>query len=327
MARLSADDGEDTMGVTEPRIALLDVAAVEIQMNDLDAEVKKFVGGLDPRYAAAYTARGHMRFAMGACVQDVLDDFWMSARCLAAEPGMHMSRHSPEQLMTRRMLPVEMGLLGGQVDLARRLAAGFGLPILVGRAGMADPQTERELRILSPGLMGEALRHPQHLLGLAAAVYAGTLAAAVRGYADEVKMGLRILADAHFEAELTGAQRGVIFRYSGLCEVILELVQPGQRHLTKLLAEQIEAYTAQLRRSSGASFTRPASPLKYIDTSSMALLALAALAGYPLGDFPPEPEETPHAKVYADFVDAMVAGNQRAAVEADKKEELDESSD
>ena len=312
-----------------PRIAGLDLDAVKLQIENLDAEVKKYVGGLDHRYAAAYTSRGHMRFALGAPAQDVLDDFWMSARCLAADPGMHIARHSPEQLRTRRMLPVEMGLLGGQLDLARRLAAGYGLPILVGRAGMADAATQRELRVLSPALVGQPMTHPQHLLGLAAAVFAGTLASAVRGYSDEVEMGLRILAEAEFDASLSPAQRGVMIRYGGLCEAVLELVQPGQRHFSMILADQIERYSAQMRQTLGEGYTCPEAPRRYMDTSSMALLALAALAGYPLGDFPPQPAQTPQARVYGEFVDAMVAGREEAkvAVEEEKKEELDESSD
>ncbi len=301
------------MTQASPRVADLDMEAAEGLLAELDLEVEKYVGELDYRYAAAYASRGHMRFAAGGSAESVLDDFWMASRCLAANPGMHLIRHAPEQLLTRRIMPVELGLLGGQIDLAKRLAAVYGLPLVIGRAGLADAQLEAELRTLSPGLLGEPLRHPQHLLGLAAAVYAGCLGSAVRGFEDEVRMGLGLLSGAIFDGELTAAQHGTMARYGGLCTALLELTQPGERHLEAILADQIERYAAQTRAAHGQGYARPTAPRRYMDTSSMAILALARLAGYPLGAFPPDPSATPNAARYQDFLDAMAQQREQPA--------------
>lgn len=288
-----------------PRIPGLDVDAAMALHQELDSEVERYVGEFDHRHAAAYASRAHMRYALGFSPEDVLDDFWMAARCLAGEASLFLARHPPEQLLTRRILPVEYGVLGGHLEIARRLAASYALPTLAIHAGVGGSELRSEGRVISPGLLGEPVAHPQHLLGLAAAVYAGALGSAVRGYGDEVQMTLRLLAQVQFKGELSEAHKQLMVRYTGLCEVLLELVQPAGRNLPAILADQIERYTARLAQSSQEAFYKPNKPLRYVDTSSLALMGLMSLLDHSLSSFPPHPEVTPSAVPYLDFVRAM----------------------
>jgi hypothetical protein len=291
--------------VGPPRVPGLDVEVAMGLHGELDREVERYVGEFDHRHAGAYASRGHMRYALGFSPEDVLDDFWMAARCLAGDAALFLARHPPEQLLTRRILPVEYGVLGGHLEIARRLAASYALPTLAIHAGVGGAELKAEGRIISPGLLGKAVEHPQHLLGLAAAVYAGALGSAVRGYGDEVQMTLRLLAQVQFRGELSEAHKQLMVRYTGLCEVLLELVQPEGRDLPAILADQIERYTARLAQGAGESFYKPSKPLRYVDTSSLALMGLMAMLDHSLSSFPPHPEVTPSAVPYLDFVQAM----------------------
>jgi hypothetical protein len=288
-----------------PRVPRLDVEAAGSLHEALDKEVERYVGEFDHRHAGAYASRAHLRYALGFAPVAVLDDFWMAARCLAGEAALFLARHPPEQLLTRRILPVEYGVLGGQIEIARRLAASYALPALAIHAGVGGAPLRQEGELLSPGLVGRALTQPQHLLGLAAAVYAGALGSAVRGYADEVEMTLRLLAQADYRGPLDEGQKQTMVRYTGLCEVLQELVRPAGRNLPGILADQIERYTAKLAAGAGEEFYSPRKPLRYMDTSSLALMALLSMVGHPLEGFPPHPEVTPAAVPYLDFVAAM----------------------
>ena len=291
--------------VGPPRVAGLDVEQAERLIAELDGEVDRYVGAYDHRHAPAYVSRAHLRFAAGYAAPAVLDDFWMASRCLAGEPALHLSRHAPEQLLTRRITPVEVGILGGQLDLARRLAAGYGLPTLAIRAGLASEELLEEGRLLSPGLLGEPIKHPQHLLGLAAAAYAGALGSAIRGFEDEVALAIHLVGEVRFMGTLNAGEREVMVRYAGLCEVLLELVRSGERDLGGMLADQIERYTSRLAASLGEGYTSPKQPVRYIDTSSLTLLGLASMLDRDMLGFPPNPEVTPSAAAYKDFVEAM----------------------
>ncbi len=288
-----------------PRVPKLDLPAALKLLEQLDKDTQHYIDEVDHRHAMAFANRAHLRYALGFSPTAVLDDFWMSARCLTGDAALHLARHTDEQLLTRRILPVELGLLSGHVELSKRLAASYALPTLAISAGVGGPRLRQEGRVLSPGLLGEPIGHVQHLLGLAAAVYAGCLGSAVRGYADEVQLTLRLLAEAKFRGKLDDGARQIMVRYTGLCEVLQELVQPSGRNLPAILADQIERYTTRLARTAGDAFFAPTKPLRYMDTSVLALMALMRLVDRPMESFPPHPEVTPAAVPYMDFVTVM----------------------
>lgn len=303
-----------------PRIPGLSMQAAVKVLEELDGKVSRYVGELDLRYAQDYIDRAHMRYAVGWDAAGVLDDFWMASRCLASDFKLFLSRHPAEQLLTRRISPVEAGVLSGQIDLAKRLAAGYGLPVLTAQAGLGGESLKKEMNILSPGLLGQPISHPQHLLGLAAAVYAGALASAVRGYADEVLLTVKSLADVAFRGELSEGHKGVMARYSGLCEIILELTRPAGRNLPAMLSDQIERYTSRLKNNLGTVYLKPQMPVRYLDTSALSLMALASLTERDLKPFPPNPEMTPNAIPYMDFVVAMTEVDRSEILEKEREE-------
>jgi hypothetical protein len=203
-----------------------------------------------------------------------------------------------------------MGILGGEMVLAKRMAISFAFPLATSRAGLGDYHIQTEARVVSTALLGEGIRDPQALVGLAAACYSSALSAAIRGFADEVMLALQILADATYEGELSPGHRAAMIRYTGLCEAILELVQPGFRDLPRILADQIERYTTGLEARQGDEYSHPTVPQRYLDTAVLSIMGIAALAGYPIENFPPDPEITPHAVAYADFLSVMGSARQ-----------------
>ncbi|MEO1268271.1 MAG: hypothetical protein AAFX99_09240, partial [Myxococcota bacterium] len=251
--------------VLTPRIKGLDVATAGRLLAHIDLELAKDKGELSYPFAFMYAHRAQMRFAVGFPADAVLDDFWQATRVLVVNPATHLKRFPPEQLLTRRILPVEFGLLGGQLSIAQRVATGYGLPLITARGGLGGHALTTEMRIISPGLLGEGLTHPQHLIGVAAGVYAATLASAVRGYDDEIAVALKILANADYHEELAPGYKAAMLRYAGLCEAILELIQPGQRDFGAIIADQIDRYTRQLAHRLGDQYLHPTSPQRYLD--------------------------------------------------------------
>ena len=293
----------DTPEVTPltPRIEGLDLVTTGRLLAHLDLELARDTGELGYPFAFMYAHRAQMRFAAGFPATSVLDDFWQAARVLVVNAGTHLNRFPPEQLLTRRILPVEFGLLGGQVSVAQRVANGYGLPLITARANLGGHALATEMRVISPGLLGERITHPQHLIGVAAGVYAATLASAIRGYDDEITIALNVLAAADFDGELAPGYKAAMLRYAGLCEALLELVQPGQRNFAAIIADQIDRYTSQLAHRLGDQYLHPTSPQRYIDTSSVAVFALALLSNYPVEAIP----LTPATAFYRDLLDAM----------------------
>ncbi len=292
-----------------PRFAGMKAQALSDLLAELDNEVERYVGELDYRHAAAYAARAHIRFAAGYPAPEILDDCWMASRCLITNPELHLHRTPHERLLSRRITPIELALLGGDPELAKRMAGAYGLPVVAGRAGVADAELTRELRILSPALIGQPLRSAQDLLGLAAAVYAGALSAVTRGFADEALMAIELLAKAQYNGELSDGQKAVMVRYGGLCEALLELIRPGERDLGGILADQIDRHTSRTMAALGDQ--GPKAQTRLLDTGSLALLALATLIERPPAPFPPRPDVTPAACLYTEFLAVMAHGQQR----------------
>ena len=292
----------------KPRVEGLDLPTVERMLEELGQKVEYKDEKLEIAFAGAFVARAHLRFAAGWDPGDVVTDLWYASRCYGIDPGQHLARHAYEQLLTRRIVPVECGILGGQVDLCKRLAAAYGLPLVTALGGLATPELASELSTLSPALRGQPITHPQQLLGLAAAVYAAALASAARGYADEVKIAIQTLNKAAFRGTLDPVQKQIFERYVGLCEGLAELVAPGGRDLSKLLGDVVATYTNYVRGQLGDAWLTPTGPTRYVDTGVLAVLGMALLTGYELGPFPAQGEDRPEVLAYADFVDAMREG-------------------
>lgn len=289
----------------EPRFPGMQRHALARVLGTLDHELNKHPGSFEYAWSELYANRAHVRFALGIPVDLVMEDFLLAARCLSGDPGLHLSRHSEEQLLTRRIRPVEYGILSGNIKLAKRLAINYGVPVAMAQAGMGKPELTREMRILSPGLVGMRLTESHHLLGLAAALYGGAIASAARGYEDEVKLILTLLAHADFGGELSPGEREVMVRYTGLCQALAEVVFPRKRPIGAMLADQIQRYTNRLKNALGLEFLQPTTPQRYIDTGALAVMALAVMTDHPFGEFPPDPAITPLATGYAELLAYM----------------------
>lgn len=290
----------------QPRFPGMSREALARVLYDLDEALGRDPGSFEYRYVETYAHRANVRFALGLPANLVMDDFMMAGRCLSGDPGVHLGRHTEEQLLTRRVRPVEYGVLSGNLSLAERLAINYAVPAAQGRAGLGAPALTRELRILSPALVNEPILEPAHLMGLAASIYSAALAAAVQGYEEEVRFLLRWLAQAESPTALSDAERAVMVRYAGLSQALGEVVLPAGQPLEAMLADQIQRSTSRLKVVLGLEFQQPTHPHPYVDTSVLAIMALAIYTGRTLEGFPPDPDITPYARGYADLIEFML---------------------
>ena len=290
------------------RVQGLDVEAAACLLEDLGRKVEYADEKLEPAYAGAFVARAHLRFAAGWALDDVVSDLWYAGRCYGIDPALHLARHQYEQLLTRRIVPVECGILGGQVDLCKRIAAAYGLPLVTALGGMARVELAAELKTISPALTGKPISHPQHLLGLVAGVYAAALGSAARGYADEVVVALGVIDKVTFRGELSETQKMVLQRYTGLCEAMAVLVGKSRGKLPEILGNAIAVYEKYMSSQLSEAWRCPTAPVRYMDTGVLAVLGLVLLSDFDMGTFPAAGETRQTVLAYSDVFDAMRQG-------------------
>ncbi|GMV40903.1 MAG: hypothetical protein AMXMBFR64_26190 [Myxococcales bacterium] len=257
----------------------IDGAALRAQVAACDAALGKYVDEIDYRNLSWYVSRACLRYALGGDPAAVTDDLWLAARCLQGRESMHLDRIPVERFLTRRILPIELGLLSGQPAITRDLAegAGFSVPTVI--ANESEELFREAGRLTSWFRRGSCATH-QDLAGLGAVVFGGALAAISRGFDDEAALGLNLFADArepfrHVEPPEKVA--AVLRRYDGLLLSLACLLRNEPDRLAHVLAGVVEGYCADLRHKLGAELLTPTEPHHYLDLSSLAILAIAAL--------------------------------------------------
>lgn len=272
----------------EPRLEGLDKVHLYSLVEALDERLNRFPDPEDYRIAEDYLSRAFLLFAMGASTVAVLDDMWSSSRCLRLKSSLHFIKLPTERLRSRRVDPVEIGLLGGERRGMKEIAYDYGIPITTLMADMARPALKSEVRLVTRYFDKLAVKGAVDLAGLGALAYSGALAAAIRGFDDESRMGLALFNQAARAASDIDLGNPHLLRYTGLHMILASILKNDGGLAAQLIGELHVTNEQALRSSLGSSWSTPPRAARYFDLSAAALTGLAVLRGVelPLDAFP-----------------------------------------
>lgn len=297
----------------KPRIEGVDSATLSARIDECDEHFRKHVDEVDYRNWEWFLWRANYKFAAGSPMVEVADDLFMAARCLHNRHTLHLDLRPAEMFLSRRLIPVELGLVSGQPTLTMELAATYGVPLMMLMARSASDELFNEAKLLTIYFRrGSCINH-QDCAGFAALTYGGCLAAIGRGFDDEAALALNTFAEAR-EAFDTPPPEGVermFRRYDQLCLALVCLLRGEWEELAGVLAQLADQYLEDLHVKLGdEEFSRPTTGQRYFDSSIAALLAIAALRNVAV-DLP----ESGAIAAYRELVEVFTTAPEREIIE------------
>ena len=265
------------------RVAGVDLAAIDARLKECAEFFTKHCDEADYRNLDWYQWRMQLRFAAGDDVYEVVDDAFMAARCLHERHAMHLELKPPEMFMTRRIMPVELGIISGMPMLTLEFSATYGLPLMMVLGGMAPEDLMSEANLMTSYFRRGFCADFAELTGLSAVIYAGVIAAIGRGFDDEATLGINTYAKAR--DSLRGMPPASLLpkikRYDALITALACLCAGNIEMIGDVLAPEAEAFEADQRRRGGEAYLSPSKmPVpKYFDTAILTILALIVLRG------------------------------------------------
>ncbi|MBR4985981.1 MAG: hypothetical protein IKY83_09610 [Proteobacteria bacterium] len=265
----------------EARIPGVDCAAIDDRLAECAEYFLKHCDETDYRNLDWYLWRMQLRYAAGDDIFEVVDDAFLAARCLHDKSAMHLELKPPEMFMTRRITPVELGILSGMPMLTLEFAATYGLPLMMVIGHTAPEEIMNEANIMTSYFRRDFCVDYYELAGLSAVIYAGVIAAIGRGFDDEAAIALNIYARARdsVRGEPPAALLPKLKRYDALNTALACLCSGNFEAIGEVLAPAADAFLQDQIKRSGDSFLTPGKmpPPKYFDTSILTVIALAAL--------------------------------------------------
>lgn len=265
------------------RVKGVDLAAIDARLKECAEFFTKHCDEADYRNLDWYQWRMQLRFAAGDDVYEVVDDAFMAARCLHERHAMHLELKPPEMFMTRRIMPVELGIISGMPMLTLEFSATYGLPLMMVLGGTAPEDLMSEANLMTSYFRRGFCADFAELTGLSAVIYAGVIAAIGRGFDDEATLGINTYAKAR--DSLRGMPPASLLpkikRYDALITALACLCAGNIEMIGDVLAPEAEAFEAEQRRRGGEAYLSPSKmPVaKYFDTAILTILALIVLRG------------------------------------------------
>ena len=265
------------------RVAGVDLAAIDARLKECAEFFTKHCDEADYRNLDWYQWRMQLRFAAGDDVYEVVDDAFMAARCLHERHAMHLELKPPEMFMTRRIMPVELGIISGMPMLTLEFSATYGLPLMMVLGGTAPEDLMSEANLMTSYFRRGFCADFAELTGLSAVIYAGVIAAIGRGFDDEATLGINTYAKAR--DSLRGMPPASLLpkikRYDALITALACSCAGNIEMIGDVLAPEAEAFEADQRRRGGEAYLSPSKmPVpKYFDTAILTILALIVLRG------------------------------------------------
>ena len=285
----------------EARVAGINPEAVDARLAEVTDFFLKHCDEADYRNLDWYLWRMQLKYAVGDDIVEVVDDAFLAAKCLHDKHAMHLELKPPEMFMTRRITPVELGIISGMPMLTLEFSAVYGLPLMMVLGQTAPEDILNEANIMTSFFRRGFCADFREFTGLSAVIYAGVIAAIGRGFDDEATLGLNTYAKARdsLRGMPPAALLPKIKRYDAL-NTALACLCAGQFELIgEILAPEAEAFAEDQARRSGNAWFNPDKmpPPKYFDLSILTVLALAALRGKVI-----ELPETGAISHYRDFM-------------------------
>lgn len=283
------------------RIAGLNPEAVDRRLAECSDFFARHCDEADYRNLDWYLGRMQLRFGVGDDIIDVVDDIFMAARCLHDRAAMHLELKPPEMFMSRRIMPVELGILSGMPMMTIEFSATYGLPLMMVIGKTAPDEIMQEVNQMTSYFRRDFCTDFVELTKLSAVVYAGALAAIGRGFDDEAMVALNLYGQAR--DSLRGMPPASLLprlkRYDALNTALMCLCTQNFEVIGSLLAPEAEAFAAAQVRAAGDDYLEPSKmpPPKYFDLSILAILALIVLRGQAI-----VLPETGAIAAYRDFV-------------------------
>ena len=267
----------------EARIPGISIEAVDARLAECAEYFQKHCDETDYRNLDWYLWRMQLRYAAGDDIFEVVDDAFLAARCLHDKHTMHLELKPPEMFMTRRIVPVELGILSGMPMLTLEFSATYGLPLMMVLGQTAPEDIMGEANLMTSFFRRGFCADFVELTGLSAVIYAGVIAAIGRGFDDEATLGLSTYARAR--DSLRGmpptALLAKIKRYDSL-NTALACICGGKFDMVgEILASAADAFAEEQARRAGDAWLSPNKmpPPKYFDMSILTIIALAVLRG------------------------------------------------
>jgi len=265
------------------RIDGIDLDAVDARLTECADFFSKHCDEADYRNLDWYLQRSQLRFAAGDDIFDVIDDMFMAARCLHDRSSMHLDLKPPEMFMTRRIMPVELGIISGMPMLTLEFSATYGLPLMMVLGQTAPESIMGEANLMTSYFRRQFCADFYELAGLCAVIYAGVIAAIGRGFDDEATVALSTYAKAR--DSLRGNPPASILpkirRYDCLNTALACLCNGNFDMIGGILEPVAQWFEEDNKKKYGDAFLKPAQyPVpKYYDSAILTILALAALRG------------------------------------------------
>ena len=267
----------------EARIAGIDIAAIDARLDECADFFSKHCDETDYRNLDWYLQRSQLRFAAGDDIFEVIDDMFMAARCLHERHAMHLELKPPEMFMTRRIMPVELGIMSGMPMLTLEFSATFGLPLMMVICKTAPEDIMSEANLMTSYFRRDFCADFYEFAGLSAVVYAGVIAAIGRGFDDEATVALSTYAKAResLRGKPPASVLPKIRRYDSLNTALACLCNGDFDLIGGILAPVADWFQEENAKKAGDMWLSPSRyPVpKYYDSAILTILALAALRG------------------------------------------------
>ena len=267
----------------DARIAGINTEAVDARLAEVTDFFLKHCDEADYRNLDWYLWRMQLKYAVGDDIVEVVDDAFLAAKCLHDKHAMHLELKPPEMFMTRRITPVELGIISGMPMLTLEFSAVYGLPLMMVLGQTAPEDILNEANIMTSFFRRGFCADFREFTGLSAVIYAGVIAAIGRGFDDEATLGLNTYAKARdsLRGMPPAALLPKIKRYDALNTALACLCAGNFELIGDILAPEAEAFAEEQARRSGTAWLNPDKmpPPKYFDLSILTILALAALRG------------------------------------------------
>lgn len=266
----------------EPRYGGVDPDHLAWMLTALDRQIDGTLDETEYGLHRDYLARAQLRWGAGFHPDDVHHDLLWSARCLRFKEGLHLLKVPPERFRSRRIDPLELGEASGDRLLSTQIAERYAIPLPLVVARLADDDLMREVRTVTRCFDGPP-RDGLDVAGLAAVAWSGALAAAVRGFDDEVEIAVELVVRAVEDPAAAAEDAGPLARYKRLFAALAAIVSDDGEALARALSRLLEGHEAELREGMReAHWHKPPIAPRYFDLSSVALSALATHRGCPL---------------------------------------------
>ncbi len=267
----------------DARIKNIDLAAIDARLDECTDFFSKHCDETDYRNLDWYLQRSQLRFAAGDDVFEVIDDMFMAARCLHDRASMHLELKPPEMFMTRRIMPVEVGIMSGMPMLTMEFAATYGIPLMMVIGKTASDDVMEEANLMTSFFRRDFCADFYELAGLSAVIYAGVLASIGRGFDDEAVVALNMYMKARdsLRGNPPASILNKIRRYDCLNTAIACVLNGQFDMVGEVLAPVAEWFAEDCAKKAGDAYLSPQHyPVpKYYDTSILTIIALAALRG------------------------------------------------